>query len=109
MFVARLSQVLTSAAAVALPGFYWIAAAWLLPSLGLALATLTLSTYVRPLLAAGAVTFVWILVALAATYGRHDPLTVFRGGGQIAFLLVAAVSVVVFTRRREALERGATG
>lgn len=100
------STVLAGGAALALPGLDWTAAAWLVPSLGLALATLTLSTYVRPLLAAAGVTFAWILVAVAATYGRDDRLLVFRGGGQMAFLVVVAVSAVVLARRREALERG---
>lgn len=103
------STVLAGGAALALPGLDWTAAAWLVPSLGLALATLTLSTYVRPLLAAGAVTFAWIFVAVAAAYGRGDPLIVFRGGVRLAFLLVIAVSAVVLARRREALERGVSG
>ena len=103
------STVLAGGAALALPGLDWTAAAWLVPSLGLALATLTLSTYVRPLLAAAAVTFAWILVAVAATHGRDDRLLVIRGGGQMAFLLVVAVSAVVLPQRREALERGASG
>jgi len=103
------SMVIAGAAALALPGLDWTAAAWLMPSLGLALATLTLSTYVRPLLAAGAVTFGWILVAVATTYGRNDRLFVFREGGQLAFLLLVTVSAVVFARRREALELGVSG
>ena len=103
------STVLAGAAALTLPGLDWTAAAWLVPSLGLAFATLTLSTYVRPLLAAGAVTFAWIFVAVAATYGSGDRLIVFRGGGQMAFLVVVAVSAVVLPRRRGALERGVSG
>jgi hypothetical protein len=103
------SMVIAGAAALALPGLDWTAAAWLVPSLGLALATLSLSTYVRPLLAAGAVTFAWISVAVAVTYGRDDELSMFRGGGQLASLLVITVSAVVLARRREALERGVRG
>jgi hypothetical protein len=103
------STVLAAVAALALPGLDWTAAAWLLPSLGLSLATLTLSTYVRPLPAAGAVTFAWISVAVAAAYGQEDRLIVFRGGGQITFLVVVAMSAAVLARRREAFERGASG
>jgi len=103
------STLLAGAAALALPGLDWAAAAWLVPSLGLALATLSLSTYVRPLLAAGGVSFAWVFVAIAAAYGRDDALSVFRGGGQLAFLLVMTVASVVLWRRRKVLERGVIG
>ncbi len=101
------SAVLAGVAALALPQIDWTAAAWLLPSLGLTLATLALSTYVRPLVAAGAVSFVWIFLSVVATFHRDDRLIVFRGGGQIAFLLIIAASALVLARRREAFEGGA--
>jgi hypothetical protein len=103
------STVVAGAAALALPGLDWTAAAWLVPSLGLALATLSLSTYLRALLAAGAVSFAWIFVAVGATYGRDDRLSVFRGGGQVAFVFVITVSALVLAWRREAFDTGRSG
>jgi hypothetical protein len=107
--VVATSSVLAGAAALALPGLDWTAVVWLVPSLGLALATLSLSTYVRPLPAAGAVSFAWIVVAVAAAYGRDDRLSVFRGGGQLTFLLVITISAFVLARRRQAFDRGVSG
>jgi hypothetical protein len=103
------STVFAAVAALALPGLDWTAAAWLLPSLGLSLATLTLSTYVRPLYAGGVVTLGWVSVATSAAVGLQDRLIVFRGGGQIVFLVVVAVSAAVLARRRQAFERGVSG
>ena len=100
------SIVVASVAALALPGLNWTAGAWLLPSLGLTIATLALSTYVRPLVACGAVTFLWMLIAIVATYDRTDRLVVFRGGGQLVFLVVIAVSAWVLAQRRFAFEQG---
>jgi hypothetical protein len=100
------STVLAGAAALALPGPDWTAAAWLLPSLGLTLACLALATRVRPLVAAGSVAFTWILVAASVSYGRADRLIVFRGQGQFAFVFVIAVSAWVLARRRDAFDQG---
>jgi hypothetical protein len=114
LFLLRVIAVLATstvggAAALALPGLDWTAAAWLAPSLGLALATLSLSTYLRPFLAASAVSFAWIFVAVGATYGRDDRLTVFRGVGQVAFVFVITVSALVLAWRREAFDTGRSG
>jgi hypothetical protein len=98
--------VFASVAALALPALDWSAAAWLLPSLGMTLATLALSTWVRPLVAAGAVALAWVFMAIVATFDRTDQLVVFHRGGQIAFLVLAAVSVLALARRREAIEQG---
>ncbi len=93
-------------AALALPGWDWAAVAWLLPSLGLTLASLALATRLRPLVAAGTVTFAWVAIALVAAYGTNDRLVIFRGGGQAVFLIVIALSAIVIARRREAFEQG---
>lgn len=100
------SAALAGLAALALPQLDWTAAAWLLPSLGLTLSGLALSTYLRPLVACGVVTFAWIAVSVTATYHRSDRLIAFRGGGQIAFLLIIAFAALVIARRRGAFERG---
>jgi anti-sigma factor RsiW len=100
------SAVLAAAAALALPALDWRAMAWVLPSLGLTLATLALSTWLRPLVAAGGVTLAWIFASFLAASDPADRLVVFRGGGQIAFLVLVAVSVLALASRREALEQG---
>src|SRR2546426_6204147 len=46
------TSVLAGVAALSMPGLDWSAAAWVLPSLGLTLATLALATVMRPLWAA---------------------------------------------------------
>jgi hypothetical protein len=100
------STVLAGLAALALQGLDWTAVAWLLPSLGLALASLALATRLRPLVAAGSVTFAWVTVSLVTAYGSDDRFVIFRGGGQAAFLVVIALSAIVIARRREAFEQG---
>jgi hypothetical protein len=52
--------VLTSVAALAVPGVGWTAAAWLLPALGLTVASLALATWIAPLTAFGVVAGAWI-------------------------------------------------
>jgi hypothetical protein len=101
------SIVLAAAASLALPAFDWQAAAWLLPSLGLTMATLALSTWVRPLVASGIVSLAWVFVAIVAAFGRADRLIAFHEGGQLAFLVLVVLSVVALARRREAFEQGA--
>lgn len=101
------STVLAGIAALALPSSGWRAAAWLLPSLALTLASLALSTYLRPLRSAAIVTFSWVFVAAVATAPGPDRFVVFRGGGQIAFLIVIALSAWVLAQRRWAFEQGA--
>jgi hypothetical protein len=100
------SVALTSAAALALPGLGWTAAAWLLPSLGLTLGTLALATYLRPLHAAAAVALTWVSIAWTFAAVRPDALAVFRLSGQVVFLLIIAVSAWVLAHRREAFEEG---
>jgi anti-sigma factor RsiW len=100
------STVLAGLSALALPGLDWAAVAWLLPSLGLTLASLAVATRLRPLVAAGSVTFAWVTVSLVAAYRANDRFVIFRGGGQAAFLVVIALSAIVIARRREAFEQG---
>jgi hypothetical protein len=101
------SAVLATVAAFALPTFDWRAAAWILPSLGLTLAVLALSTWVRPLVASGIVALAWIFVAIVATFDSADPLVAFHEAGQIVFLVLVAVSVLALARRHETFEQGA--
>lgn len=101
--------VLASVAAVFLPSLDWRAAAWLLPSLALATASLALATVVQPLRAAVAVGAAWLaLVAGAATAAppRIASQVVFGGELQFAVVVVGIGSALLLVARREELERG---
>jgi hypothetical protein len=83
----------------------WVAAAWLLPALGLTAASLALGDYLDPLLAAVGITLGWVAVVVSAfvSSGR-DPLAAFRLGGQLGCAAVLAASLVVLVvRHRPAL------
>jgi len=95
---------ITVFAALALPGLDAIAAAWLLPALGLTVATLALGTWVRPLVAAASVALTWVLSAAAAAVSTQDRLAAFRPVGQVACLAVIAVSAAVLTHRHTLYE-----
>ncbi|MDQ3209656.1 MAG: hypothetical protein M3Q20_00505, partial [Actinomycetota bacterium] len=78
----------------------------LLPSLGLTLAMLTLGTWLRPLVAAAAVSLSWIMLAAAAAVSTQDRLAVFRPAGQLACLVAIAASAVVLAHRHIAYQEG---
>jgi signal transduction histidine kinase len=90
-------------AAIAIPGTDWTAAAWILPALGLTLASLALSTFMPVHRAAGAVTFVWLAGVITAAVAAEDGMEIFRGTGQVVFFLFAVVSSVTLAWRRERL------
>jgi Putative zinc-finger len=94
------STSITAVAALALPGMDAIAAAWLLPALGLTVATLALGTWIRPTIAAVCVALGWVLVAASAAASTQDRLAAFRPGGQVACLAVVAASAAVLAHRR---------
>jgi hypothetical protein len=94
------SLAIAGVAALALPGFDRAIVAWLLPALGLTLATIALGTWVRPAAAAATVAFVWLTAAATVTVHGSDPLAAFRSGGQILALVAIAVSALVLERRR---------
>ena len=77
-----------------------IAAAWLLPSLGLTLATLALGTWLRPLVAAASVGLVWAAFAAAAAVSTHDRLAAFHPAAQVACLVAIATSAAVLANFR---------
>jgi hypothetical protein len=98
------SMVLGLVAASVLPGTGWTAALWLVPALGLTLATLALATWLRPIVAACAVGLAWIALAAVASTVEGDALAAFRMGGQLLSGLVVAVSVSVLALRHSAYE-----
>jgi putative zinc finger protein len=95
---------LAGAAALALPGLDWTAAAWLLSSLALTLASLALATRVQPLVAFGSLAAAWSLVVLVDWRLDEDPLTVFRAGGQTVCAVVTMLAAVVIARHKDAFE-----
>ncbi len=95
---------LASAAAVTLPGLSWTAAAWVLPALGLTLASLALSTYTSPERAATAVSLGWIVVVTASAHKTRDLLSAFDAGGQLTLTVVAVVAAILVARRRDSFE-----
>ena len=101
--------IIAGAASWALPGPAWSAPAWLLPSFGLTLATLALSTYVRPLGAASIVAMSWLVITTVAAYRLQDQLATFRGDGQLFFVMVIVVSTWVLAQRRDLFEQGVEG
>ncbi len=116
MGVLATSLVLCGVAALALPSHGWENAAWVLPALALSSASAALSTWVRPLTAAVALTAGWFVV-LAATAGpiarrlhaidtralvEHS--AAFAPSGQLLAVVITLISLLVLFRRREVLD-----
>jgi hypothetical protein len=95
---------LAGLASLALPGLGPLAAAWLLPALGLTAASLALATVVDPARAAGAVAAGWLLAVATSGVAGDDRFAAFRGTGQLAAASVLTVAVLVLASRRDALE-----
>jgi hypothetical protein len=103
------TMVLSTIAALFLPGFDWRVIAWLLPSLGLVTGSLALSTIVHPLRAAIAVAAMWLvgISAAAALVSSPTPARVVFGGVMQLVLLIVTIGAGVFlVARREEFERG---
>ena len=91
-------------AAVAIPGYGWTAAAWLLPSLALTLASLALATYIPALTAFVAVSGAWLAaVALSALY-TGDRLAGFAGDAQLTVVALGAGAALVLALRFDQLD-----
>ena len=76
----------------------------MLPALGLTAGTLALATVTTPERAAAAITTAWLTTVLATVGGLDDTLAAFRPVGQVTFLVITAVSVLVVRQRRDMLE-----
>jgi len=99
------TTMLVAVAALALPGLHASAAAWLVPSLGLTLASLALATRTSALVACGSLAFLWVLVAGAGWRLAREPLLVFGAGGQVVCALVAALAALVLVHNADSFER----
>ena len=79
-------------------------AAWLLPSLGLSLVCLALTTALRPRLAGSLVAGAWVLAVATASAVTGDELAAFGAAGQGAALVLAAIGGAVLVARRRRLD-----
>lgn len=96
---------MAAVAALALPGLHWSAAAWLLPSLGLTLASLALATRMAPVLACTALGATWVLVVAIGWSLAQQPLLVFGPACQIACALLATLAAFVLARHTDSFDR----
>jgi hypothetical protein len=81
-----------------------VAVGWLLPALGLAAATLALTTWVSPWVASGALVTGWLgAVALTGRIG-HDWLDAFGGPTQVLAVVVLVVAFAVVAVRAPLLD-----
>lgn len=99
------TTVMAAVAALALPGLHPSAAAWLVPSLALTLASLALATRMSALVACGSLGVLWMLVAGAGWRLAQEPLVVFGATGQLACALLAALAALVLIRKADSFER----
>jgi hypothetical protein len=98
--------VLAGAAALALPGPWWVTAAWLLPALALTLTALALGSYLSQATAACTVGLAWIAVVILAPALAEERLAAFRLGGQVAAVALALLAGTVLVRRRSTFDEG---
>jgi hypothetical protein len=92
-------------AGIALPDLA-VAARWLLPGVALAVGSLLLATYVRPVHAVALLAVGWLalVVTVRTLDGRSLPLAetaVFDLRGQVVALILASISVALLYVRRE--------
>jgi hypothetical protein len=93
-----------SLAAIALPGLDRTMALWLLPALGLTLATLAVATWLHPIVAAGVVGLGWVMFAAAVSMASADPLAPFRLIGQLASIASIVACLLILAQRHSVYE-----
>jgi hypothetical protein len=85
--------------------------AWLLPSLGVSLAALALSSQMESRRAGAIVGGVWVAAVVMAGNVSGDPVAAFRGAGQLALgavAIAAAVTLFAVRTRFDTAGRGGT-
>jgi hypothetical protein len=99
--VIAVTLVPVAAAALLLPGPWWLASVLLLPALAVCAAALAAASVAGPVTGAIAAGSAWVAVVIAATAARH-PAVAFGPAGQAsaAAVLLAAVAVVAVRRDR---------
>jgi hypothetical protein len=98
------SLVIAGVAALALPGFDRSVVLWLLPALGLTVATLAVATWLPPITSACAVGLSWAALAAVASASASDPLALFHAVAQMGYLFVIVASLLVLARRSTVYE-----
>ena len=93
-----------SLAAIALPGLDRTMTLWLLPALGLTLATLAVATWLHPIVAASVVGVVWAVFAAAVSVANADPLAPFRLIGQLASVVSIVACLLILAQRHSVYE-----
>lgn len=99
------STVCLAVAAVLVPGTSAMTFAWLLPSIGLTLATVALMTAVRPRQAAAVVGAIWVIGVMLVRAGSESAVTAFTAPGQLVMILVAGLAVGVCVIRRDRFDQ----
>ncbi len=99
------STALVGIAALALPQFGWMAAAWLLPSLGLSTANLALSSYWSTHRVTAVLVVGWATAVVLSERASSVSYAAFHAVPQVVFAIIAAASILVLAHRREAFER----
>lgn len=100
------SIVLAGVGSLALAGDGPVAAAWLVPALGLTVLALALSSFPVPASgASGVVAAIWVVGVVAGQRLTGDALAVFGATGQVLLGAVAIVSTVVIAVRHAMYER----
>ena len=98
------STALVGLAAMAVPHLGWMAAAWLLPSLGLSTANLALSSYWSPHRVTGVLVAAWATAVVLSERLSSVQYAAFRAAPQAVFAIIAAASILILARRREAFD-----
>jgi hypothetical protein len=93
-----------SLAAIALPGLDRTMTLWLLPALGLTLATLAVATWLHPIVAASVVGLGWVMFAAAVSVASADPLAPFRLVGQLASVVSIVACLLILAQRHSVYE-----
>jgi hypothetical protein len=101
--VVAVTLVPTAAAALALPGPWWLASALLLPALAVCAAALAAATAVGPVTGAIGAGTAWVAVITAAAAARH-PALAFGPAGQAAAAAVLLAAAAVLAVRRDRFE-----
>jgi hypothetical protein len=101
--VIAVTLVPTAAAALALPGPWWLASVLLLPALAVCAAALAAATVVGPVTGAIGAGTAWVAVVTAAIVARH-PAAAFGPAGQAGAAAVLLIAAAVLAVRRERFE-----
>jgi signal transduction histidine kinase len=96
---------LTAVAGALVPASEVSSFAWVLPALALTVASLALSTFVAPHVAASGVVAAWTAIVIAAEVRAAEPFAAFRGPAHTAFSIVVIVGTATVAWRRDRLER----